>query len=200
MLVGADAGVVVRRGVRAFVLVSVGVGMAAGVVVGGYAPAGVVVGAVVPMDMTVAVRRFACGPVQVRHVVVVVLVFLVQQHGEVAGVQARLLHAAHLYREPFHRQAVQRAATVMSPLMPEEHSKYSIRPTLSSFVRVPFRATPPRAQRRGLRGWLSLSLPASPPRTQGMARARERCRPSSDARGRCDQSGEMPRWLIRLAW
>lgn len=49
-------------------------------------------------------------PVQVGHIVVVVLVGGIQHDAEVADVQTRLLHPGYLHSETFHRQALQRPA------------------------------------------------------------------------------------------
>ena len=90
----------------------------------------------VTMVMVVAVLACAPLPVQVGHIVVVVLVGGIQHDAEVADVQARLLHPGYLHSKTFHRQALQRpahrflaraassrAAAHISPLIPEVHSK-----------------------------------------------------------------------------
>lgn len=98
----------------------------------------VIVGATMVAIVVMAVAVLACAsvPVQVGHIMVVVLVGGIQHDAEVADVQTRLLHPGYLHSETFHRQALQRrrtasslapassrAAAHMSPLIPEVHSK-----------------------------------------------------------------------------
>ncbi len=75
------------------------------------------VGVAFPMGAARVVAVVGASPfpavgmaVQVRHVVVVVLVGIVEHHVEVAGIQAVLRHARHAHREPLHRQAVEGCA------------------------------------------------------------------------------------------
>ena len=70
---------------------------------GGTVTMAVIVG--VPMVVIVAVAVLACAPlpVQVGHIVVVVLVGGIQHDAEVADVQTRLLHPGYLHSETFHR-------------------------------------------------------------------------------------------------
>ena len=72
----------------------------------------VIVGATMVAIVVMAVAVLACAPlpVQVGHIVVVVLVGGIQHDAEVADVQARLLHPGYLHSETFHRQALQRPA------------------------------------------------------------------------------------------
>ena len=79
-------------------------------VTGGTVTMVVIVGVTVVMVMAVAVLACAPLPVQVGHIVVVVLVGGIQHDAEVADVQTRLLHPGYLRSETFHRQALQRPA------------------------------------------------------------------------------------------
>ena len=87
---------------RAAVVVATG-GSVAMVVIVGVTMVAIVV-------MAVAVLTCAPMPVQVGHIVVVVLVGGIQHDAEVADVQTRLLHPGYLHSETFHRQALQRPA------------------------------------------------------------------------------------------
>lgn len=72
----------------------------------------VIVGATMVAIVVMAVAVLACAsvPVQVGHIMVVVLVGGIQHDAEVADVQTRLLHPGYLHSETFHRQALQRPA------------------------------------------------------------------------------------------
>ena len=79
-------------------------------VTGGTVTMVVIVGVTMVMVMAVAVLACASVPVQVGHIMVVVLVGGIQHDAEVADVQTRLLHPGYLHSETFHRQALQRPA------------------------------------------------------------------------------------------
>lgn len=101
------------------------------------------------VDVTVITLARMLVPMQVRHVVVVVLMRLVQHHIEVQARNARLGHAAHLEGESLDRRAASvvrtarsaasessaasiKAATSISPATPAWQSSHNVRPRPAS--------------------------------------------------------------------
>ena len=60
----------------------------------------------VPALFPAAAAMCVFMPVKKRHVMVVIFMLRVQNHGEIAGIQPRLFHPCNLIAESLHRQAV----------------------------------------------------------------------------------------------
>ena len=97
------------------------------------------------MVIVVYVLMMMLMPVQIFHVMIVVFIFLVGHDIKIAAVKSCLLYSFYFKPEALYIKAFvffrpsaeaprsKSAATNMSPLMPELHSRYSVLPILSPF-------------------------------------------------------------------